>query len=38
MLYHLSESNSIKFEINRNNPKKGSSETAYGIEWAFMMF
>lgn len=35
--YDLSETNALKFEMSRLEPKVGDSETQYGFQWAFML-
>ncbi len=36
--YELTETNALKFEINRSSPAVGPSETGFAMEWAFIMF
>jgi len=35
--YDLSDTNALKFEVSRLDPKTGDSETRYGLQWAFML-
>jgi len=35
--YDLSETNAMKFELSKREPKTGGSELQYGFQWAFML-
>jgi len=36
--YDLTETNALKFEVNRSSPSASPSETSFAVEWAFLMF
>ncbi len=35
--YDLSDTNALKFEISKSDPKTGDSVMQYGLQWAFML-
>jgi len=35
--YDVDVTNAIKFEVNRNNPDVGSSDTRYVVQWSFLV-
>ncbi len=35
--YDLDDSNSLKFELNKNSPEVGDNDTTFTLQWAFMV-